>query len=72
MPLERDRNAIDQYRRITFDDNARGVPGDRTNACIPLSRHSNAVDERGRGSGNHFATVAGGITESNHVFHVPP
>ena len=45
MPVERDRETVDRYRRISFNDNAMGVPGDRTNACISLSRHSNAVDE---------------------------
>ncbi len=69
MPVKRDRNAVDRYCGITFDDDARGMPVDRTNASIPLSRHGNAVDEYGRGSSNHFAAVASCVTESNHILH---
>lgn len=45
MPVEGNRNAVNRHCRIAFNYDTRGMPGDRANACIPLSRHRNAVDE---------------------------
>jgi hypothetical protein len=70
MYVESDRDATDSNQRVAFRDHAPGVTGDRTYARVALSCHGAAMHSGGAGSGDHFASMACRVAQSNHALHV--